>query len=141
MKVGLKVAFAALLLAAGVALATSDSWSGLGAIRAEGYRLDDAATRLGRFHAAVGRVEDDLLKGTAKLPEAAETVLGAAHADNPEFVRKVADRASGRTEHEKMMHVLLARLQARDEVGLLSTAEKEHLDALGRDYEKGQDSD
>jgi len=120
MKVSLTVPFAALVLAAGAALATSDSWSGLDSIRAEGRRLDDAAARAGRFRAAAERAEEDLLKGEVKLAEAADSVLGVARDANPEFVRAVAESAPGRTEREKMMHVLLTRLQARDEVGLLS---------------------
>jgi len=133
-----KVTFAAIsLVAAGLALATRDSWTGLREIREESRRLDDDAARIGRFHATVGRAEEELLKGATTLDDAASTVLGVARDNNPEFVQRVADKAPGGTAHEKMMHVLLGRLQARDEVGLLSTEQKEHLDSL----RKGQESD
>ena len=136
MKLSLTVPFAALLLAAGAALATCDSWSGLDSIRAEGRRLDDAVARAGRFRAVAERAEDDLLKGEVKLTEAADSVLGAARDASRQFVRAVAEHVPGQTERTKMMHVLLTRLQARDEVGLLSEAQKERLDALRGDCEK-----
>jgi len=136
MKASLTVLFAVLVLAAGTAVATCDSWSGLDSIQAESRRLDAAVVRAGHFRAVAEQTEADLLKGEMKLTEAADGVLASARYASREFLRAVADHVPGQTERTKMMHVLLTRLQARDEVGLLSADQKERLNALRCDCER-----
>jgi len=85
---------------------------------------------LRRFHAVQRQVEEDLLKGTRTLAEAAEVVLESARYDNPQLLRWVERNVPARTDHERMMRVLLGRLSAAEMVGLLSPAQKDQLDCL-----------
>ena len=106
------------------------TWADMNAIREEGRLLDERAEQMRRFHAAVRQAEDGLLCGALALEEAADIVLASARNDNPQFEQLIKQNVSARTDRERMMRVLLERIQAVEQSGLLSPSQKAHAGQL-----------